>query len=154
MAKAGKLLQLAIDKLVIEDVYPKSQRASCADDFDPKYADWSELKVQQMHAVRKTELLKVEGDGCLARIHITLGARWVDLVSDEGSEVKAFIEANFVAEYRLHDELEQAALDEFALKNASYHVWPYWRELLSSHCDRLRLPRITLPAVQFSKQTK
>lgn len=156
MAKANvsKKLQQAIDSLVINDVYLKSTQAQCEDHFDPKSADNLQvLSVQQMHVVRKSEVIQVDGDGQLVRIYIRLGARWVSQQeeSDEPS-IQALIEGEFIAEYLVTNPLEQAAIDEYALKNASYHVWPYWREFLSSQCERLRLPRVVLPTVQFSKQ--
>lgn len=50
-------------------------------------------------------------------------------------DIKAFVEADFIAEYQLTAELEQEAIDAFALKNASYHVWPYWRAGLRCKID-------------------
>ena len=150
--KVSKSLQLAIDALVIQDVYVKSCQAQCADAFDPKSTELDALLVQQLHVVHRSELVDIDGDGQLVRIYIRLGARWVSPEDENDPDIKAFVEADFIAEYQLTAELEQEAIDEFALKNASYHVWPYWRELLSSQCERLRLPRVVLPAVQFSKQ--
>lgn len=151
-AKVSKSLQQAIDGLVIHDVYVKSCQAQCADDFDPKSTQLDALLVQQMHVVHRSEWVEIDGDGQLVRIYIRLGTRWVSPEEDNEQDIKAFIEADFIAEYQVNQALEQDAIDEFALKNASYHVWPYWRELLSSHCERLRLPRVMLPTVQFSKQ--
>lgn len=153
-AKVSKKLQQAIDSLVINDVYLKSTQAECEDDFDPKSADILEaLSVQQMHIVRKSEVIQVDGDSQLVRIYIRLGARWVSQQEeDDEPDIQALIEGEFIAEYLVTDPLEQEAIDEYALKNASYHVWPYWREFLSSQCERLRLPRVVLPTVQFSKQ--
>lgn len=150
--KISKSLQQAIDALVIQDVYVKSCQAQCADDFDPKSTELEELLVQQMHIVHRSELVDIDGDGQLIRIYIRLGARWVNPKEDSDPDIKAFVEADFISEYQMTAELEQKAIDEFALKNASYHVWPYWRELLSSQCERLRLPRVVLPTVQFCKQ--
>lgn len=149
--KVSKSLQQAIDALAIQDVYVKSCQAQCADGFDPKSTELEALLVQQLHVVHRSELVDIDGDGQLARIYIRLGARWVSPEDENDPDIKAFVEADFIAEYQLTAELEQEALDAFALKNASYHVWPYWRELLSSQCERLRLPRVVLPAVQFNK---
>ena len=85
-AKVSKKLQQAIDSLVINDVYLKSAQAECVDNFDPKSADSLEaLSVQQMHIVRKSEVIQVDGDGQLVRIYIRLGARWVSQ-QEEGDE--------------------------------------------------------------------
>lgn len=150
--KVSKLLQQAIEALAIQDVYLKSCQAKCVDDFDPKYTGFEELLVQQMHVVHRSELVDIDGDGQLARIYIRFGTRWVNPNEDGYTDIKAFVEADFIAEYQVTNKLEQAAIDEFALKNVSYHAWPYWREFLSSQCERLRLPRVILPTVQFNKQ--
>lgn len=153
MPKVSKKLQQAIDNLVINDVYLKASHAQCMDGFDPKFASESEdLLIQQMHFLRKTEVVKIEDDGELLRIFMTLGVRWVVAEGDiDPPDIKAFIEGDFIAEYQINGDLEQACIDEFASKNASYHVWPYWREFLSAQCERLRLPRVVLPTVQFCK---
>ncbi len=150
--KVSKSLQQAIDALVIQDVYVKACQAKCADDFDPKSTELEALLVQQMHVVLRSELIDIDSDGQLVRIYIRLGARWVSPKENSGPDIKAFVEADFIAEYQMTAALEQSAIDEFALKNASYHVWPYWREFLSTQCERLRLPKVVLPTVQFSKQ--
>ena len=153
MAKVSKSLQQAIESLHIADVYLKATRAQCVDDFDPKFVDaQAELQVQQMHVVRRSEVIQVEGDGQLLRVYILLGARWTMPREGDEPEVKAFVEADFIAEYLMTAPLEQAAIDEFALKNASYHVWPYWREFLSSQCERMRLPRVVMPTKKFYPQ--
>ncbi|MFM4649978.1 hypothetical protein [Aeromonas bivalvium] len=153
MAKVSKSLQQAIESLHIADVYLKATRAQSQDEFDPKFFDaQTELQVQQMHVVRRSEVIQIEGDGQLLRIYIRLGARWIMPREGDEPEVKAFVEGDYIAEYQMVVPLEQAAIDEFALKNASYHVWPYWREFLSSQCERLRLPRVVLPTTQFSRQ--
>ncbi|WP_133012408.1 preprotein translocase subunit SecB [Marinomonas flavescens] len=151
VAKVSKKLQQAIENLKIQDVYLKSTQAQCEDDFDPKSTELNELLVQQMHSVRKSEVLKTHENGLLVRIYVRLGTRWVTPNDNEELDVKAFVEADFIAEYQMTEELEQDCIDEFAQHNASFHVWPYWREFLSSQCERLRLPRVVLPTVQFSK---
>ncbi|UTV97923.1 hypothetical protein KDW99_11495 [Marinomonas rhizomae] len=150
-AKVSKKLQQAIENLKIQDVYLKSTQAQCEDDFDPKSTELDELLVQQMHTVRKSEVLKVNDAELLVRIYVRLGTRWLSSSESEGGNIKAFIEADFIAEYQMAELLEQDVIDEFALQNASFHVWPYWREFLSAQCERLRLPRVVLPTVQFSK---
>jgi len=151
--KVSKKLQQAIDSLVINDVYLKASQAQCADGFDPKFANEEEgLLIQQMHTLRKTEVVKIEDNGELLRIYMSLGVRWIVAEDDvEQPDIKAFIEGDFIAEYQFNGQLDQACFDEFASKNASYHVWPYWREFLSAQCERMRLPRVVLPAVQFCK---
>ena len=148
--KVSKQLQQAIEKLKIQDVYLKSTQAHCEEGFDPKSTELDELLVQQMHMVRRSEVLQINDDELLVRIYIGLGTRWLAPSESEEPNIKAFIEADFIAEYQMTEKLAQDAINEFALQNASFHVWPYWREFLSSQCERLRLPRVVLPTVQFS----
>lgn len=146
-------LQKAIDGLRIVDVYVQDVLAECQEDFDPKRSSFDDLILQTKHLVKGSEQKKaVDTENPLFCVHLEMGARWVDKSSQEDEVVKAFIEASFIAEYSIITSLKQESLDEFASLNASYHVWPYWRELLASQCDRMRLPRVMLPTVQFLKE--
>jgi hypothetical protein len=157
-------LQQAIKCLRIRDVLVRSSQSSIAEDFDPVYdAEAEGLVVQLKHVVTRSQVMEVEGDGQsqrLFRVFVDLGARWIEAppesvtkaqVNQPEPPVKALIEATMIAEYELTEELNKEALDVFALKNASYHVWPYWREFLSSQCQRMGLPKAVVPAVQFAK---
>ncbi|AEG01193.1 hypothetical protein [Methylomonas methanica] len=146
-------LQKAIDTLKIHDVYQRSSVAQCVGDFEPKYdQDTEKLVTQTKHTVRQTQLAMVDENQWLVRVFIELGIRLVDPnIEEEDKSVRAFIEAEFVAEYTIDEQLEQSCIDEYALKNASYHVWPYWREFLMSQCSRMHLPRLVLPTVQFAQ---
>ncbi|HHI93160.1 MAG TPA: preprotein translocase subunit SecB [Gammaproteobacteria bacterium] len=145
-------LQRAIDSLNIQDVYLRGLDARCLGEFDPKYApDLAELTIQQMHLVNQSQVVEIEEHTRLLRVFLRLGVRWVDpKESEEAESIRAFIEAEFIAEYAMAADLEKAAIDEFSLKNVSYHVWPYWRELLSNQCSRMHLPRVILPMVQLA----
>lgn len=145
-------LQSAIDSLRIEDVYPRHILATCLNDFEPKYhPDPESLNLQTLHRVGRSAVVEVNHTQHMLRVFIEVGARWIDdKIEDEEKQVMALIEAEFVAEYEIKEPLQQESIDAFALHNASYHVWPYWRELLSSQCQRLNLPRLTLPARQLS----
>lgn len=154
MPKHNCNLQKAIDSLVINDVYLKTAQSSCVGDFEPKYfSALDTLQIQQMHSVQESIVVTLDDNITLLRVLIRVGVRWIGPENTEDNpDIKAFIEADFIAEYVMKSELEQACIDEFSLKNASYHVWPYWREYLGSQCERLRLPRLMLPMVQFGKQ--
>lgn len=146
-------LQKAIDNLQIRDVYLRSLQAECVGDFDPKYADYETITVQTKHGVKKSELGKLNDEEDILRVHVELGARWLqtgESGEQKDSNVCALIEAEFIAEYSLKGSLETECIDEFALKNVSYHVWPYWRELLMSQCLRMHLPKLVLPTTQLA----
>jgi hypothetical protein len=145
--------QKAIDTLRIQDVYLRNAVSQCLNDFDPKYAQNLELlETQTKHVVKQSEIGQVDDAKWLVRIFIDLGVRLVDPHSEsEDHSVKAFVEAEFVAEYISDQEPEEVCINEYALKNASFHVWPYWREFLMSQCVRMHLPRLVLPTVQFAQ---
>jgi hypothetical protein len=156
-------LQQAIECLKIRDVAMRKTHALIADDYEPKYDPViDDLAVQLMHVVRLGRVLEIEdGEQRLQvfQVYIDLGARWVrpeEVIEGEVEQgtaeppVLAQVEATFVAEYELKKELGKEALDAFALKNASYHVWPYWREYLSAQCMRMGLPKVVVPTVQFA----
>ncbi len=152
----SSLLQQAIDNLQIHDVYLRDMRSGCFDGFDPKYAENLDcLEVQTMHVVRRTEVIQLDAqESLLFRVFILFGTRWVTPQANTEEPVpQAMIEAEFVAEYAMRAQLEQDCLNEFALRNASYHVWPYWRELLMSQCGRMHLPRLVMPTVQVAQNS-
>ncbi len=151
-AMASDNLQLAIDNLKLHDIYVRDQIARFLGDFDPKYAqDLLGLHVQRMHVVRQAQVAELEDGHRLLRVFVRLGVRWIDPdEQDEDAAVRALVEAEFVAEYRMQVALDRTAIDAFSLSNASYHVWPYWRELLSNQCLRMHLPKLVLPMVQFA----
>lgn len=150
-------LQKAINSLRIQDVYLYSGVAGIVDGFDPKYdSDVESLQIQFKHLVKRSVVLELKEENevrRLFRVCIELGARWVALSGQDGEEEpeeKARIEGTMVAEYLMIEDPGPDALQCFALRNASYHVWPYWREYLSAQCLRMNLPKMTLPAVQFA----
>ena len=153
-------LQKAIDNLQIQDVYVRELYAACMGDFDPKHESEIELlTVERLHYVDRSSVVEMHGGEQLLRVHVVLGARWVDTEEDKNIEAEeeddeesvcCMIRAEFIAEYQMAESLDQECIEEFCLKNVSYHVWPYWRELLSTQCARMHLPRVILPAVQFA----
>jgi len=151
-------LQQAIKHLSIVDVYLVASQAHHSDNFNPKAAHALEgLKVQTMHVARRSEIIETENAGqFILRIVLGFGARWIkeSIAEDAEPEIKAVVEADYVAEYLMSEQLDQDAIDAFALQNASYHVWPYWREYLMSQSERLRMPRLILPTRQFPDNQK
>jgi len=149
-------LQDAIDNLSIHDVYLRSSSAMLAENFEPRYdTELENLKVQFKHIVTHSNVLELEepegNTTNLFRVFVELGTRWVLHARESDEEdVKAHIEGVMVAEYQMYQNPGKDALKEFALKNASYHIWPFWREYLSSQCLRMNLPKLVLPVKQFA----
>lgn len=155
----SKALQEAIDQLQIADVYLRDHTAKCFGDFNPKHAEGlDDLTLEFMHYVKNSAVYEASDNTLLLLVQIRLGTRWVEPteVSDEDSEekeplVKAMVEAEYTAEYQMSHQLGEESINEFSLKNASVHVWPYYRALLAAQCDRMNLPKVVLPAVQFAR---
>lgn len=153
--KADKTLQLAIDALTVVDVYLHSNRTHYIESFDPKSnGALDELQIQQLHQLHQIEVLTLDNGQDILRIRIELGARWIRPIENTEPEVVAVIEASFIAEYTLKHEIPEKSIKAFAQQNASYHIWPYWREFLSSQCERMRLPRVVLPTTQVPRSNK
>ena len=153
-------LKKAIDSLSVLDVYMNSSKAYCAKDFDPKRFNVNQLKYQFKHMVTgsQTALFEEELKGqALFKVFIDVGCRFVPQEdADKGKEeptVLAEIEATMVAEYLLSDvSLDEDSLKVFALENASFHIWPFWREYLTNMCNRMNLPKIAVPTFQVKNQ--
>lgn len=156
-------LQLAIEVLTIEDVSIRSSTAEIGDGYDPKFdPDAEGLAVQFKHVVSSYELVDIgsgEQSVKLLRVSIDLGVRWVrpgsrdaeedpDDLSESANKVAA-IEAVMIADYHMERNPGEEALQQFARQNASFHVWPYWREFVSNQCLRMNLPKLVLPTRQF-----
>lgn len=150
MSRTG--FQRVTNSLKIQDIYVRDQLASCLNNFNPKYApDIDRLVVQQMHVVKEAHVVELDDKTKLLQAFVRLGARWVDpRIENEDLSVQAVIEAEFIAEYEMTEALEQRYIDEFCLKNPSFHIWPYWRELLSNQCERMHLPRLILATIQLA----
>ncbi|PJF38109.1 MAG: preprotein translocase subunit SecB, partial [Phototrophicales bacterium] len=151
-------LNKAIKSLVIQDVYLRNSSSIVAEGFEPKYQDKNtSYLIQFKHLVEKTEVLELQdNEGLpqqLMRVFVQVGCRLLNPNNDDGAEAASRvdddylvqIEAQYIAEYMMTEPLEQEAIDAFALENVSYHVWPYWRDYLTSLCLRMNLPKIMLP---------
>lgn len=166
---SNELLQKAIRCLAISDVYLRDTRATLNKDFDPKIAGqqldtmlrFGAERVDQVDAEQVAGVEETKQTFKLVRIHLAAGLRFVtaglgeDVHSnpDEMSkQVKAEITATYIAEYRVTcNDLDLDAVQEFAQRNAGYHVWPYWREYVQSVCGRMHLPAVIMPMFQFTQ---
>jgi len=153
-------LQRAQKGLRISDVYMRRSVLTVSDAYEHRSDDMEGLQAQFRHFVEKSEVLEEQNGNQpphkFFRVHLDLGYRWgLDGAkspevneSDDGFEELGRIEAKYVAEYEITDELPQECLDAFALNNASYHVWPYWREYVSNSCARMNVPKLVMPTMQ------
>lgn len=157
-----ELLRTAQHGLCIDDVALREAHTRLADDYDPKY-DSGPATIEYRCVARRSELIELSNDEHrkVFRVFVDLGIRWVRPAEPEKGKVRdgdeaevdpsvlARIEATFIAEYVLVEDLTQDALNEFALHNAPWHVWPYWREYVASQCGRLNLTKVAMP-MQFA----
>ncbi len=149
-------LARAIPALKFVDLFINSSSCSLAENFDPKYdARCDELGYQTKSLVTGSEILEVsngEPSKLIFRVCSELGVRMAckgefdNEVSDP--EILAIVEGVVYADYEILDSAiveDRDALDAFALNNAPYHVWPYWREYVTSQMLRMNMPKFLLP---------
>lgn len=154
-------LQNAITSLEVSDVYLRDLRAQLSEGFDPKYdVQGEELVSQFRHVVTHSEVVATDGqehddfdpEVMIFRVFVQLGVRWlIPGSAEDEANVVATIESEFIAEYAMHSFPGDDALKEFSYQNASFHIWPYWRELLMNQCVRMNLPRLALPMMQLAE---
>jgi hypothetical protein len=159
-------LNKAIASLKFVDVFVTNSTCNLNPDFDPKFDARSEnLSFQTKNFVTASAVIEGEGeDGLLQMFRVTseLGIRVVCKDDVEAGvdepEVLALVEATMEADYSITDASiidDQEALDTFALNNVSYHVWPYWREYVTSQLLRMNMPKLVLPMLlRASNQEK
>lgn len=163
-------LQRAIEALTIEDVSIRSSIARLDEEYEPRFDPQADdLQVEIKQQVAGFQVIRIIGEGMaerqVLRVLVGLGVRWrrsaddpdvedeaEDDVAHDGSSAAgevALVEAVMVADYSMDPDPGEDALRQFAEQNASFHVWPYWREYVASQCRRMNLPRFMLPIRQF-----
>lgn len=155
MQQTNKNLLLAQKNLEFEDLFQTQVRSFIADNFEPKYTNYTKnISIEFKHDVISSvviRLKKKKEEKLIFRVNVTVAVRY-----QQGSEQKgekdfktvAQIEATYSIDYFLkNNELlkNKIALDEFALKNASHHLWPFWREFVMAQAQRMNLPHVPLP---------
>jgi len=145
-------LERAKKGLQFEDIYQAKVEAWLDGKFDPRSnLGVQNYRLQLKHHVIESYLIKIkntEQPVDIFRVYIDVGARLVLSDDERGEHPIAQIEAAYRVDYRVTEPAlieDKAALDAFALENASYHLWPYWREYVMSQSLRMNLPKIALP---------
>ncbi|MCK9488497.1 MAG: hypothetical protein M0Q42_03685 [Xanthomonadales bacterium] len=157
-----ELLKQAQQGLRLADIGLRQTKCTIADRFDPRHEP-VDAEVQMKFQLSRSEILEID-DGKevlrkLFRVYVEVGVRWVQKPSQTASQVPsgrsesdpesgqqlATIEATFIAEYEMQSDLDTAALNEFALHNAIWNIWPFWREYCASQALRMNLPKVMLP---------
>ncbi|MCO4320997.1 hypothetical protein [Aliidiomarina quisquiliarum] len=147
-------LQGAINNLRISDVYFDKVDAEV---FNRTFSlGEHKFIVEHKFGVNSFEVREVDKQ-TYVYFKFEAGVRWIDKddtvgedkKSTENEKVLAHIECLLVGRYLMNKEQDENTLREFAVKNCGIHIWPYWREFLTSSCERLRLPKVMLPMTQF-----
>lgn len=148
----NKPLERAKKGLQFEDIYQAKVDARLEGKFDPRFnVGVQNYRLQLKHHVIESNLIEIkdsEQPVAIFRVYIDVGARLVLLENEMDEHPIAQIEASYRVDYRVTEPAlidDKAALDAFALENASYHLWPYWREYVMSQSLRMNLPKIALP---------
>jgi len=139
-------LEQAKNLLVIQEVRLRNTTANLADDIAPSDIKNQKLEVQVIHGVEKIQRRHLqEGETAWLEYNFfyRAGVRLVKKDNKDASTVE--IQATFNAIYRSEEQLEDAALEEFAEEHVGYHIWPYWREYVQSTCMRLGIRPIRVP---------
>lgn len=162
-------LALAQRALTIKDVFVRECYARIDESYMPFEGIDDEIGVQTkiqatFHRVVSRELqqdeLTEEGpsERNIVEFKILAAARFVSAAaSDDDAETSngdderfGEVVALFSAVYFMNEAVDEETLIEFGMRNATFHVWPYWRELLHSTTGRLRLPPTVLPMFKIA----
>lgn len=81
----------------------------------------------------------------LLQIRVSLGTRAVQKMDQREPVVLFEIEAEYLVEYLMTEDVPDDAIKAFAEFNAIHNVWPFWRQHVFDLVDRGRLPRLTIP---------
>lgn len=156
-------LDRAKASLQFDDLFQSSASAIVKTSFDPKLTPIDEAlcRLQFKHVVKQSNVLEFKNDADVAslfRVYIDVGVRlFYDMVELNDDEPVLQIEASYCVDYRITDSkltTDQDALDIFALQNASYHLWPFWREFVMSQSTRMNVPKIPLPLRFFQPKVQ
>ena len=108
-----------------------------------------ELGQQTKLSVKADQFDLTDQNGTLPilRVLVDLGVRVVNLSIPEESEPAPLfqIEATFQLDYAITDQVDSAAIDEFARFNAVHNVWPFWRQYVFSMANQAGLPTPEIP---------
>ena len=142
----------AQESLKIKCVNLRELKVYIKDDIYPETIDLSEVDRQSYSSpdrVRENELIDEDDSSRILwnyRFDHALGIRLVDpnieieedSDSDEnGQHVLIEIVATFEANYFSQVQLTEEQVRIFSDMNSGFHVWPYWRELVQTTCNRI-----------------
>lgn len=116
-----------------------------------KHLDYTQV---MMHCSQARKLVPEDDDSgspCLYKFFVTLGIRSLteedsEKDSDDDSVSPILeIKTDYVLQYQSHCDVDNAACQAFAEKHIYFHVWPYFREIVQSSCNRLGIECMPVP---------
>lgn len=135
--------QALIKQINISDIYVRKTSSEFLVDYNPKYIDLSEFSNEVKFFTNDVRVIE-SVEGSILQVFVEAGHRFTIQEGDE-AKVVAFVEADFIAEYLLKEQIDPEFISGFADQFVSIHVWPFWREFLSNQSIRLNLPCPILP---------
>ena len=155
--------------LNIKCVNLRDHRIYVKDDLFPEVLDLSKVQRQTFSypdRVRENELVDENNSERIIwnyRFDHALGIRLIDPSievdedddSDEnGKHVLIEIVATFEANYYSQAALSEEQINIFSEMNSGFHVWPYWRELVQTTCNRIGMTTpLDIPTYRVKKST-
>ena len=91
-----------------------------------------------------------EHDRLWADVHFRIACR---TSQDDSKKPDVLIEAKYRASYAQSSKLtaSQEALDFFAQTNATFNLWPYWREFVHSTAERMSISGLVVPSYRIEE---
>ncbi|HET7370997.1 MAG TPA: hypothetical protein VFK45_09180 [Gammaproteobacteria bacterium] len=98
---------------------------------------------------------EIEGDEDkkirVLQILVSLGTRVVNVAEAKEPAVFFEIEADFLVQYEMFQDVEEEGLEAFANFNAIHNVWPFWRQHVFDVVQRGKLPKLDIPLFAGAK---
>lgn len=136
------LIGKATESLQLENLFIYESKFNRLNDIPSGVEDF-----QQMIKRSVGYSLDEDEDGnSLLSIKVDLGVRLIE-AAEEIDPDSAFIEieADFIVQYLLLDEVPDDALKAFSEFNGVHNAWPFWRQHVFDVVQRGNLPKIEVP---------
>jgi hypothetical protein len=161
---SADLIQQAAKCLQVRGIFLRECALEQKPDYDPRLFQ-GELSVQFRVGAEESQLIEITDEiskekSKLFKAIIGTGLRLIDSsnVTEGNIEtgIVATLSAKFSAEYLVRDGsvISHEAQQEFAQKNAVYHVWPYYREFVQSTLARSGIPLVEVPMFMLAPNNK
>ena len=119
---------------------------------NPPPADYEQVEVRQLSKRAVNYVLgdvpaegdEKEGTIKLLQVIVALGIRIIG-IHEKKRSIYFEIEADFLVEYDVKNDISDAAIKAFAEFNSVHNVWPFWRQHVFDTVSRGRLPNIEIP---------